>query len=128
MIAQVLKIELNAKKEGNGGKSYSGIAVTYQPPAYKGQEKPPTTRFLFGNSDVAKQFKSSGVSEGDWVDIAFDNTKWKTQSHSRKQMHLLGAVAVEVLHHKPRVNSNKASVIRMRTSPVPLQLKKLRIS
>jgi hypothetical protein len=77
MIAQILNIELNATKEGAGGKSYSGLAVTYQPPEYKGKVKDPSTRFMFGNSDVVKQFKSSGLEVGDWADIKFDESKWK---------------------------------------------------
>lgn len=77
MIAQILKIENNAVKEGRGGKNYKGVAVTYQPPPYKGQQKDPTTRFLFDKSDIVKQFKASGLKEGDWAEIKFDDSKWK---------------------------------------------------
>lgn len=77
MIAQILKIDNNASKEGRGGKSYKGVAVTYQPPPYKDQQKDPTTRFLFKDSDIVKQFKASGLREGDWAEIKFDDSKWK---------------------------------------------------
>lgn len=77
MIAQILNIDMNATKEGAGGKVYKGVAVTYQPPPYKDQVKDPTTRFLFGNSDVVKQFKASGLVVGDWAEITFDTSKWK---------------------------------------------------
>jgi hypothetical protein len=77
MIAQILNIEFNIDKEFAGGKTYSGFAVTYQPPEYKGQQKEPTTRFMFSGSDIEKQFKGSGIEIGDWADIKFDDTKWK---------------------------------------------------
>lgn len=77
MQTEILNIELNAKKEGRGGKAYKGIAVTYQPPEYQGKVKDPVTRFLFDKSEAFDSFKKAGLKVGDWVEITFDESKFK---------------------------------------------------
>jgi hypothetical protein len=76
MIAKLLSINLNAKKRSEGGKTYTGVEVTYQGQPYKGQEKEPTTRFLFSNNPVAEALAS--YKPGQMVEIKFDTDKWKT--------------------------------------------------
>ena len=68
MIAQLKAINLKAVKRTEGGKSYTGVEVTYQGQPYKGQEKPPTTRFLFSNNPVAQAL--ANFQSGDWVDVS----------------------------------------------------------
>ena len=53
MICQLKSINLNATKRSAAGKNLTGVEVTYQAKPYKGQEKEPTTRFLFADNAVA---------------------------------------------------------------------------
>jgi hypothetical protein len=65
-----------------GGKDYSGHNFTYTPPPYNGQVKDPVTRFVFGNGDFAKQLK--GIEVGDYVELTFDNSKFKNPESIKK--------------------------------------------
>jgi len=69
--AQITAIELNVQEKFANGKSYKGHRFTYQPEPFKGKAKPPVTKFLFGNSDPAKDLLN--IQVGDWAQIDFSS-------------------------------------------------------
>lgn len=71
MKAQIKAINTTTKTFNN--RKFDGVEVTYQPEPYQGKEKPPTTRFIFGNSEAIPSLKNCNV--GDWVNIEFTDVQ-----------------------------------------------------
>ena len=67
MKAQIKAINTTTKTFNN--RNFDGMEVTYQPEPYQGKEKPPVTRFIFGNSEAIPSLKT--CNPGDWVNIEF---------------------------------------------------------
>lgn len=84
MKAQLLEVNLNAKKTSGAGKELTGISLKYQPAPYKGQVKDPTERFIFTNNPIAPALKNGDVKVGDWVEIGFDQSKFKNPESIKK--------------------------------------------
>lgn len=49
---------------------YKGFEFTYQGEPFKGQEKDPVTRFVFGNQDFVGTLKD--CAKGDWLELSFE--------------------------------------------------------
>ncbi len=77
MKAQLLEVNLNAKKTAGSGRELTGVSLKYQPEPYQGQTKPPVDRFVFTNNPIVPALKGGEVKVGDWVEITFDKSQYK---------------------------------------------------